>query len=80
VVKPFNVEQPVAIQKQTSSVSSQQSSSSATSVVRKKYESCKNFREKGVCKYGDRCLFAHGDHELTKRGSDEDEKKPKPIP
>ena len=30
---------------------------------------CKNFREKGSCKYGDRCLFAHGDHELTKRGS-----------
>ena len=30
---------------------------------------CKNFREKGTCKYGDRCLFAHGDHELTKRGS-----------
>jgi hypothetical protein len=29
---------------------------------------CKNFREKGVCKYGDRCLFAHGDHELVKRG------------
>lgn len=29
---------------------------------------CKNFREKGECKYGDRCLFAHGDHELTKRG------------
>lgn len=33
---------------------------------------CKNFREKGVCKYGDRCLFAHGDHELTRRQSDED--------
>lgn len=30
---------------------------------------CKNFREKGVCKYGDKCLFAHGDHELTRRGS-----------
>jgi hypothetical protein len=26
-----------------------------------------------VCKYGDRCLFAHGDHELTRRGSDEEE-------
>lgn len=36
--------------------------------VRLKYEMCKNFREKGVCKYGDRCLFAHGDHELIKRG------------
>ena len=31
-----------------------------------------------MCKYGDRCLFAHGDHELTKRGSDEEDK-PKPI-
>lgn len=28
---------------------------------------CKNFKEKGTCKYGDRCLFAHGDHELVKR-------------
>lgn len=28
---------------------------------------CKNFREKGVCKYGDKCLFAHGEHELTRR-------------
>jgi hypothetical protein len=28
---------------------------------------CKNWREKGVCKYGDKCLFAHGDKELTKR-------------
>ena len=35
---------------------------------------CKNFREKGTCKYGDRCLFAHGDHELTKRGSPDSEK------
>jgi hypothetical protein len=43
-------------------------------VIRKKYESCKNFREKGNCKYGDRCLFAHGDHELAKRGSEEDPK------
>lgn len=40
----------------------------APKVVRLKYEMCKNFKEKGVCKYGDRCLFAHGDHELVKRG------------
>lgn len=40
-------------------------------IKRTKYEMCKNFREKGVCKYGDRCLFAHGDHELTRRGSGE---------
>lgn len=34
---------------------------------RKKYEMCKNFREKGNCKYGDKCLFAHGDHEISRR-------------
>lgn len=28
---------------------------------------CKNFKEKGLCKYGDKCLFAHGDHELASR-------------
>jgi len=37
-------------------------------VVRLKYEMCKNFRETGACKYGDRCLFAHGAHELISRG------------
>lgn len=30
---------------------------------------CKNWREKGNCKYGDRCLFAHGENELTRRTS-----------
>lgn len=44
------------------------SSSSTKSVVRLKYEMCKNFRETGSCKYGDRCLFAHGAHELINRG------------
>jgi hypothetical protein len=39
---------------------------------------CKNYRERGACKYGDRCLFAHGDHELTKRGSPEPEKEKVP--
>ena len=43
--------------------------STSSTTTRKKYEMCKNFREKGECKYGDRCLFAHGDHELTRRGS-----------
>jgi len=41
----------------------------STGPRRLKYESCKNWREKGECKYGDKCLFAHGDKELTKRGS-----------
>ena len=79
IVKPFNFEPivPVApVVPITPSISSGASNSSL--IVRKKYESCKNFREKGACKYGDRCLFAHGDHELTKRGSDEEEK-PKPV-
>lgn len=44
------------------------SNSSAKSIVRLKYEMCKNFKETGSCKYGDRCLFAHGDHELINRG------------
>eukprot|EP00347_Sterkiella_histriomuscorum_P000198 403376801 len=35
--------------------------------ARKKYETCKNFKEKGFCKYGDKCLFAHGEHELSRR-------------
>lgn len=43
------------------------STSSVKSIVRLKYEMCKNFRETGSCKYGDRCLFAHGDHELINR-------------
>ena len=42
---------------------------------------CKNWREKGSCKYGDKCLFAHGDQELTKRSSAPPvEEKPKPTP
>jgi len=53
-------------------------SNQANLVPRKKYEMCKNFREKGVCKYGDRCLFAHGDHELTRRGSPEQDEVKKP--
>ena len=28
---------------------------------------CKNWREKGECKYGVKCLFAHGTDELTER-------------
>ncbi len=32
---------------------------------------CKNWREKGSCRYGDKCLFAHGEHELSRRQSTE---------
>jgi len=41
------------------------------SIVRRKYEMCKNWREKGTCRYGDKCLFAHGEHELSRRQSAE---------
>lgn len=52
------------VEKAKSSASA--SSHSSSMVPRKKYEMCKNFREKGTCKYGDKCLFAHGEHELTR--------------
>ena len=32
---------------------------------------CKNWREKRTCRYGDKCLFAHGEHELSRRQSAE---------
>ena len=31
---------------------------------RYKTELCSNFVDKGICKYGKRCLFAHGEGEL----------------
>ena len=40
---------------------------SAPVPARLKYEMCKNWREKGNCRYGEKCLFAHGEHELTKK-------------
>jgi hypothetical protein len=36
-------------------------------VARLKYEMCKNWRTKGSCPYGDKCLFAHGETELSRR-------------
>ena len=39
--------------------------------MRKKYEMCKNWKEKGTCKYGDKCLFAHGEQELSRKSSEE---------
>lgn len=39
---------------------------------------CKNWKEKGTCRYGEKCLFAHGEHELTRKSScNESESKPK---
>ena len=40
---------------------------------------CKNWREKGNCKYGDKCLFAHGADELTKRSSANGPEPAKPL-
>jgi hypothetical protein len=36
-------------------------------VVRLKYEMCKNWRTKGACPYAEKCLFAHGENELSRR-------------
>ncbi len=33
-------------------------------ITRKKYEMCKSWTETGNCKYGERCLFAHGREEI----------------
>ncbi len=46
---------------------------------RLKYEMCKNWREKGNCKYGDKCLFAHGTNELTKRSTANGPEPAKPL-
>jgi hypothetical protein len=37
--------------------------------MRLKYEMCKNWRTKGSCPYGDKCLFAHGEGELSRRST-----------
>nr|ALK28654.1 zinc finger protein 36 C3H type-like 3 [Nyctomys sumichrasti] len=45
----------------------QQKASSSTSTVtseRYKTELCRPFEESGVCRYGNKCQFAHGSHEL----------------
>lgn len=35
-----------------------------------KTELCRNFTERGKCDYGDRCKFAHGEHDLRPRHFD----------
>jgi len=40
---------------------------------------CKNWKDKGSCKYGDKCLFAHGTAELTKRSTVNGPEPPKPA-
>ena len=36
---------------------------------------CKNYREKGFCKFGDKCTFAHGKDELRRKDGAGDKKK-----
>ena len=63
-----------------SSNSDKASSASSQPVIRRlKYEMCKNWREKGNCKYNDKCLFAHGVDELTKRSSANGPEPAKPL-
>jgi hypothetical protein len=44
--------------------SSSASSSSSSAATRYKTELCRSFQENGTCKYGEKCQFAHGMHEL----------------
>lgn len=55
--------------KDATSISPTKPSGEGTPIVRRKYEMCKNWKEKGSCRYGDKCLFAHGEHELTRKKS-----------
>ena len=79
-VKPFRIDKTessgkaVTTKSDTKGASAAQDTKSASAscakpIVRLKYEMCKNFKETGSCKYGDRCLFAHGDHELINRAA-----------
>ena len=43
---------------------SQHSSNSKTDKTKYKTEMCKNWIEVGLCRYGNKCQFAHGDLEL----------------
>ena len=48
----------------SSSASSQQQSQRSVNSSRYKTELCRPYEESGSCKYGDKCQFAHGMHEL----------------
>jgi len=39
-------------------------SNNKSSVQRYKTELCRSYHETGLCKYGDKCQFAHGTHEI----------------
>jgi len=62
---------PMAIRERTQSASTfqeeleaQQRKRGSTNSSRYKTELCRPFEENGTCKYGDKCQFAHGYHEL----------------
>ncbi|XP_065137614.1 mRNA decay activator protein ZFP36L1 [Paramisgurnus dabryanus] len=59
---PNQFKQPLA----TSGAASLSSSTSSISVTSSRYktELCRTFAERGVCKYGSKCQFAHGHEEL----------------
>lgn len=40
---------------------------------------CKNWREKGSCRYGDRCLFAHGNDEIAGKSNSSPSKQQPPT-
>lgn len=48
----------------SSSVQQQQQQQQSSNSSRYKTELCRPFEENGVCKYGDKCQFAHGSKEL----------------
>ena len=50
-----------SVSSNSSSSGEQQQSQAAT---RYKTELCRSFQENGICKYGEKCQFAHGTHEL----------------
>ncbi|XP_072547427.1 mRNA decay activator protein ZFP36L1 [Salminus brasiliensis] len=60
-----SIDKPAAMQSALSLPSSVPSlSTSATASSRYKTELCRTFTERGVCKYGSKCQFAHGQEEL----------------
>jgi hypothetical protein len=62
---PEKLEEPTFAKAEFTSI--QPSNNGSPPVARLKYEMCKNWRTKGACPYGDKCLFAHGENEISRR-------------
>ena len=62
-----SVKEPISSPEKLSGSDSPASGSTPAAPIRMKYEMCKNWRTKGACPYGDKCLFAHGEKELSRR-------------